>query len=283
MAEVFTPELTFGPYQYGTLTDAAEGVEFKTIQYSPEYVFENAEAEAYVTAMTVEPDDARKALIDQLVGELKTDGIWTKLDWLSLLAAHAEQAGRLNAKNPTKALTAVSAPTFTVDRGFAGNGTSSYLDFGEQFDAIGNNFAQNSASLGAWCNEGTGTTSVFHVASTGTGVIEISAQAGGGSEAFKVNDAVVDSARTSVSKLGHRTASRIGATVKRAFFNGVRVADLTTASSATPDGNGWLLRRGTNFSADRLAAAYFGGGLTDTDVANMHTHLNTYLTAIGAN
>lgn len=86
------------------------------------------DAQAYFAAMTVQPSAARKDLINALIVGLKADGIWPRIQWLSLLASHSEQAGRLNIKTPAQIASAVNSPVFTVDRGFAGDGATTYLD-----------------------------------------------------------------------------------------------------------------------------------------------------------
>jgi hypothetical protein len=248
------------------------------------FAFTDADAETYVTAMSVEPNDARKALIEDLVVGLKADGIWTKLDWLCLLAAHDAQAARLNAKNTAKSLTATNSPTFTTDRGYAGNASNAFLDFGEALDAVGNSFALNSATLGAWCNQGSGTANIHHVGTTADTKSRVSARASAGNETFQINDGTNDIAQANTgAKTGHRASVRTGAAVKRSFFNGTRVADLTTASTSIATGNGCALRSNTVYTADRLACIYSGSGLTDAEAGDMHTRLSTFLTAIGAN
>lgn len=55
-----------------------------------------AETDALVARMEIAPSAARKKLIDDLIVELKSWGIWQKLDLLYILAAHDAQAARLN-------------------------------------------------------------------------------------------------------------------------------------------------------------------------------------------
>jgi hypothetical protein len=250
------------------------------------FTFANSEAETYVAAMTVEPDDTRKGLIDDLVGSLKSDGIWTKLDWLCLLAAHDSQAARLNAVNTAKSLTATLAPTFTTDRGYTGNGTNAFLDLGEAFGAGANLFSLNSATVGVWCNQQSATAGAqTHVGEYGgTDTVRITARNDAGNEVYRANDGTNATLQANPgSRTGHRALSRTGAAVKRGFVAGVRASDLTTASTSESGLNAALLRLASAYSNDRLAAFYSGAGLSDTEVGNMHSRLNTYLTALGAN
>lgn len=246
----------------------------------------SAEATAYFAAMSSQPDDTRKGLIDTLIGGLKTDGIWTKLDWLLLIAAHDSQAARVNAITPSKVASVVNSPTFTTDRGYAGDGATSYIDFGEAYNAGGNQFSQDSACAGVWINTSAATALVSQMGqvATSTGRVLIRARNSSGNETFELNNAGGDTSQANPgTRAGHRAASRTGSAVLRSFFNGTRVADLTTASTEASTGTICVLRSTASYTADRAAAAYCGSGLTDTEMGNIHTRLNTFLTAIGAN
>lgn len=239
--------------------------------------------------MSVQPNATRKGLVDDLIAGLKADGIWSKLDWLCLLAAHDEQAARLNAANVAKSLTAVNSPTFTTDLGYSGDAATSYLSFGEVFSAAGNDFALDSACAGTWCNsQGAQANGTRHLSENNSTIrVEIHAHAVNGSnEVFKVNDGTSDIARVaSVSgRLGHRTISRTAVDAKASYYNGVQTTLSTRPSLGLGTGQGELLRSGAGaqHSNDRLAACYTGSGLTDTEVGDLHTRLNTFLTAIGA-
>lgn len=127
------------------------------------YPYVNAEARAYVAAMTVKPDDAVKALIDDTVGDLKSASLWTKLSILTWLRIHDEQAGRLNMVNPGQnTLTPIgSSPTFTAWQGFRFSGSNCFttgfnpLAAGLPKDTcafaidLNDNIAENGAALGA--------------------------------------------------------------------------------------------------------------------------------------
>jgi hypothetical protein len=113
------------------------------------YIFTNAEAAALVARFTTQPTNARKALIDTFVGSLKTAGVWSKLDALYVTAQFDAQAAQRNWIADQYNLTPANAPTFTADRGYAGNGTSAHLTTGALRNAM-SKFTQDSASIGAW-------------------------------------------------------------------------------------------------------------------------------------
>jgi hypothetical protein len=248
----------------------------------------DSDAQSYFAAMSGQPDSTRKGLLNDLVVGLKADGVWPSLDWLVLLASHDEQSARLNAIIPSKAVAAINSPAFTPNLGFTGDASSSYVVFGETLGAAGK-ATLNSATIGVWCNQTggtlTGLSSHFGRASNATPQATIRPQgSSGSSDQIALNDNNGANFRQSTgTRNGHRTAVRLDGNVKQGFFNGARVFNSTAvAVVGIANGNMSLLRNDTAYSADRLAAAYTGAGLTDALVAALHSRLSTYLTAIGA-
>jgi hypothetical protein len=242
-----------------------------------------SETTAYDAACSTPLTTGRKTLVDALVRNLMTDGIWSGLDWLLLCAAESEQAGRVNLANPAKVATNVNSCTHDVDLGFTGDGVSMHISLGE---ALGDasNFVLNSAAFGVWCNEQNGSGAKYHTGTNNGGRAFILARASSGNETFEVNDSTASVLQGNPdTRLGHRAASRTGAAIKRGYFNGTRVADLTTASALITNSTQYLLRSGSSYGPDRIAAFWSGAGLDDTGIANMHARLGTFLTAIGAN
>jgi len=244
----------------------------------------DADAAAYFAAMTVQPDATRKGLINDLIVGAKADGVWSPLDWL-LLAGHDAQAALVNARQPAKIATVSGALTWTTDRGYQGDGSTGFIDIGEVYNAAGNTYAQNSATVGVWCNlEGGAAGIIPHCGNTGADRNAIRPRNTTGNESFNICDSTGSVFMTNVgSRTGHRTGTRQGATDKRGYFNGGLVATLAISSTAVSATNGTVFRASTLYTADRLPAFYSGEGMTGTQVAAWHARLNTFLTAIGAN
>ena len=244
-------------------------------QYSPE-------ATAYFAAMTTQPSNARKTLINNLIVGLVGDGVWAKLDWLCLLAAHAEQAGRVNAVTPSKALTAYNSPTFEVDLGFTGNGTTSYLDIGEAPGVSGNKYTQNAAHISVWKNS-TNTGSCREIGGE-TISLQIRPNWGGVTGSVNINSStgLPSPVLSSVTK-GSIILSRTDGNNANYFVNGSgKTGSSSNIANSMPTAL-YVLRVGPGYSPSRLACMTSGGALSDTDVGNLYSRLNTYLTAIGAN
>lgn len=242
---------------------------------------EDAATTAYVAAMTVAPTQARRALIDAFVKGLKADGLWAKFSRLSLLAAHDEQAGRLDLINPAKSLTAVNSPAFTIDRGFQGDGATSYLHAGESPQGP---YVQNDAHVAVYANGGSGTGAKVQLGHTsGASVlIQASTTSSGG---VRINDAtnLALPAPPNASRNGFRCVSRTGANARAAYRADAAVASDTTASGAITGSNIALGRYGSStYGGDQFAFYSYGASLTAAQEAALYARVNAYLVAIGA-
>lgn len=249
-----------------------------------------AEATAYFAAMSVAPDDTRKGHLNTLIASLKTAGVWAKLDWLCIHAAHDEQAGRVNAVDPTEVATAVNSPTFTTDRGFTGNGSSSYLNSGWNPTSGTHVFAQNSANIGVW-----GGTDVVATGQTELG--NIYARLNSAYDATRISvatqntGALVTPGGTPTS-IGHLMGSRTGASALQYYKNGSAYGSaLTTASIAVPNSPMLICAYNTNtgglagpsqYTTRRIQATHWGAALDGTEAAALYNALSTYMTAVGA-
>lgn len=252
----------------------------------------SAEAKALFARMSVEPAATRKGQIDTLIRRLKIAGLWTKFDILYLLAAHDAQAARLNWIADAHNLTAVSSPTFTEDRGYAGNGSTSYLDTGWA-PSTGPNFTLNSASLGVYVNAGTDDGAATRVAagciSSGAGAIVIPRSQTTNKLRGRINaSASVDSTGSAATILGLSCLTRTDASNVNLYRNGALDSTVSSASASMPaialailaNNNAGVI---ANFSDARVAFAFAGAGLSAADIAAINTLVLAYLTPIGAN
>lgn len=259
---------------------------------SPPYVFTNAEAAAIVAAMTAPPNNARKLSIDTLVGALKAGGVWAEYDTLHVFAAHDAQAALLNWKNPGVTFTAMvtNAPTFTADRGYTGNGTTSFVSTTFVPATHGVNYILNDASAGLWCRT--------DGAANGPNVL--------GARLASANDALLLNPRNA-SNLAVYTlnADASGATaactdarglfgIRRTasnaiavFRNGASIGTATTVSTTLPPVAVYACGMNTNGtfengSTKEIAMIWLGGALDDAKMLAAYNAFNTYMVSVGA-
>lgn len=252
----------------------------------PSYAFTNSEAAAYVGAMSVQPNDTRKGVIDTFVGALKSASIWSNLELLYLLAAHDSQAARLNVVNPTgsNTLVANSSPTFTTDRGYTGNGTSSYLDTNFNPGSSSTVANANSATFGVWSR--TSTLEAISVGGDTSSTSRLSLLPWTTSNLFtgRNNATATATYGTSISDAtGLWVHSRTASNLVTGYHNGSSTGTSTGAPAGLATNKLAILKSGTaSFSARELAAMVWGAGLDGTANTALYNALSTYMTAVGA-
>lgn len=252
-------------------------------------------AVALFARMSVQPTAARKQLYSDFIAGLKTDGLWAALDAAWVIAAHDAQAARLNLKSASHTLSLVNSPAFTVDRGYAGDGSTSYIDtlFTPSTDGVA--YALNSASIGAYINGGTNTTDSNRAAigtqDAGGNTAVIVARGNGGELRGRVNVTSSTEAFGPVaSRYGFSVLSRTASNLTTGYKNGVSASTSATTTSSLPAAS--FLIGASRFAGaalpstlndNRYAFAFVGAGLSAAQAANLNARVQTFLTAIGAN
>lgn len=240
-------------------------------------------AAALIAAMKTQPTETRKATINNLVVALKLAGIWSKLDVLYLMAAHDVQAARLNWKDPSIfALTAVGGgTTFTTDKGFQGNGSSTAEACGYVPSTNGVNYKQDDASLWVWANLNQQDTNPAcgRVAAIGYHLLT---RNGSNAMGGRLNDNDT-STRSNSDARGLCGVSRPAASTKRYWRNGAQVgADLAVASTGVPSANSWAAGGGSNASwEDQQNALYALGASLSGLESGFYSAISAYMTAVG--
>lgn len=250
----------------------------------------DADAAAYIAAMTVEPSSIRMGLINDLVVALKAAGIWSKLDCLYLLAAHDAQAARLNLKGPSSfALAATNTPVYTVDQGYKGTGLGStvggYLAGGFNPSTAGGGYALNSAHLGIYIRTANTATLASQAGDIGTtGAAIYSRHPTAGTISTLLNDGTTsNTAGGTPNGLGHFVTSRTANTGYAKYHQGAVQTASGVVSTAVPNFIFSILRSGAaSYSDAEVCAAHWGSGLTAAEVTSLYNALHTYLQGVGA-
>jgi hypothetical protein len=237
------------------------------------------EADLLIDYMTVRPQGNRAFLISDTIRRLKAADIWAKLDVLWMLAAHDAQAARLNWKAPASfACTAVNSPTFTADRGYAGNGSSSYLNTGWNPATNGVNYTLNNASLGGWPRSTLNNGLIGAFNGTNGGHIFV-----GG---IRVNDSTYGNPVPS-SSAGLLVAVRTASNSRNGYTNGVEQTANGATSVSIYSGHlyiGVLNESGVPafYSSTQIAAGFAGAAMSAAEHAALYRVLQAYMNGVGA-
>lgn len=245
------------------------------------YVFTNIEATRVAAAFTTPPTTARKTLIDNLVGSLKSAGIWAQLDTFYAMAAADSQAGKINWKSPgTFDLIAVNTLTFTADRGFTGDGSTSRLRTQYTPSTNGVNYTLNSASIWLWSlTSGQNTTQ--DIGMSGAQGAYISCRDTTDKFASRLNDGT-PSAIANADGSGFFSFQRTDSASRKATRNGALLGTANTASTSIAASEMWICgRNGSGFSNRQQSIAAFGASLNGLE-GTFYTAVLTYMQGIGA-
>ena len=248
-------------------------------------------AMALFARMSVAPDSTRKGLIDHLVRSLKSSEVWGKLDALYLMAAHDSQAARRNWIADAYNLSAVSAPAFTTDRGFAGNGTSAYLSTGLNPSTLdsGGLAKRDSAHMALWkLTASYSSTKVLAGCRTSTTVFFDFVQTSSTGFVGRPNSGPAGGAITLTAEADMACISRTSSSNVDYYWKGSFVTSRADASVTPPNVSAVILAQNsdvsgvTGFANDQLAFFSIGSSLNSTEQANLRTAVRDYLVAVGA-
>lgn len=212
---------------------------------------------------------------------LVTDGVYAKLDLLYIFAANNSTDALLNIIASTTTTLSATAPTFTANTGFAGNGTSASINVTGYTLGSGTNFTQNSASMFGWSTEAGADNGVIVGNSISfNSQIFLQSFNFGSASSTSIGAANLNSGTLSTG-LGLFTTSRTSSTELDTYQNATNIAtSAANASQAITAANPWFLALNGEWFGGGIAAGGFGGGLTSTDVTNLQSRIHTFLNAV---
>lgn len=230
----------------------------------------DADAKAWLDAVggTVSPN--LTTLVNSTVTRLKLLGVWNFIDVINIDFGISEQAALRNLKDPTNLHTNNGA-TYSLGGGFAGDGSSDWIDTGLDASGLGN-FALNSAHLGVWVTTDV-TATERDIGFTGGADTYLISRSGSNAISGRVNDggAISEAVSTSV---GFSGINRSGAAARELIKDGVQVDSDTEAATALEGGNLSLLRGAGNYSSRTVWAYTAGGSLTIAQWSGLYEILN---------
>jgi hypothetical protein len=211
--------------------------------------------------------------------------VWQKLDTLYIFAAADSQSSLLNWKTPgTSNATNVNSTTFTIDRGYTGNGSTMYINSNYNFSTGGGKYTQNNASIFAWSNT-LGNQSAALLGITGASdVVNIFPEFTDDKTYWRVNDTtgVVDS--SAIDGDGFYTGTILTANPITGYRNGSNlIAGPPTVLTALQNQTMVFLQTtGAFFSTRQILMGGSGDFLTTNDVVNLYNLVLVYMQAVGA-
>jgi len=248
------------------------------------------------------PSETVQELGSALVANLKTGGVWDKLDLFYMFATDGdEDFASINWKDTSSyAVDRINSPSFISSEGFAGNSTNAYLNT-NWIPASGSNFSQSFSSHGCFIYNSNPKIPIskgnigFHGHLSGSSVYNIiniyTPDAWNYFYGYYSNT----SGATNYTKLKYTVAPRFllanvtASTIKpyddaEGTFQALATASVTT--STLPTGSVVIMQRGINGSnwytpSDVfIQADFWGSYLTEAEATSLYTSLNTYISGI---
>ena len=226
------------------------------------------------------PSAAQQTLQNILVTDLKTAGVWEKLDVFYVFATDGDSDfATLNWKAPSShQTTKVNSPTFTANGGFTGDGSSSYLDTNFDPDASGVNYTLNDASISIWNNTFAINNFITGVPSNAYNCIRMSASSTNQRINMPSNAALTPVVDFSDSSKKLRQLNRTSSTNVTAFQD-TTSAIHTGNSTAIVQENQIILRASSFYSSTEVAFFGMGASLVSEN-ADFYSALDTYKSAL---
>lgn len=218
------------------------------------------------------PSASQQTLQNQLVVDLKTAGVWSKLDTFAVLATDGDSDFALIDWKRLTQYTAFNSPTFTTNGGFTGNGTSSYID--TNYDASINavNYSLNDACRFYWVDNRAAGNWEDNLAGRAISGNNNSTLIRINSETTSMNAAV--DLRVDGFKSLNRTSS-----TNLEIINNTTQFSRTATSVQVASGNQVFLRAVTGYNASRFRIYGMGASLVSENT-DFYNALNTYITSL---
>jgi hypothetical protein len=226
------------------------------------------------------PSAAQQTLQNTLVEDLKTAGVWDKLDVFYVFATDGDSDyATLNWKAPSSfQATKTNSPTFTADSGFAGNGSSSYLNTNYNPSTSGTNYTLNDASISIWSNDFVLNNFITGVESGAANCIRMSSTSANQRINMGNSAGFTPAVNFSDSSKKLRQLNRTSSTNATAFIDTTSTTH-TGNSTEIYSENQLILRSAAQYSSTEVAFFGMGASLVSEN-ADFYSALNTYKSAL---
>jgi hypothetical protein len=230
------------------------------------------------------PSAPQQILQNQLMIDLKSAGVWNKLDSFRVYATDGSAAYALIDWKRLVLCTAVNSPTFTTNQGYKGNATSSYINSNYTPSIDGVNYTLDSASIFAYISAArtAGQIQAYQGLFFGASWLLISAGTNALGESY-VNS--VTGVSNGASGVGFQLINRLNSTTLNSYYNGALAnTNSSSLSVSLPNSTIWDLAAnnnasGTFFSDVQNAIVGYGANL-NAEQSAFNTAVNNYMNAI---
>jgi hypothetical protein len=221
-----------------------------------------------------------------LICGMVTDGTWSVMDGLYVFATNSTATANLNLVSTSYGLTQNGTVTFAANNGYTGDGLSGYFTTGFTPSTAGGNMSTNSASIGG-CVLTSRTTVVSNMALIGGVNAHASYIVPYGTTVHTEYDINDNDNLTAVSNAQGSWIASLTSSSQGYYAHNGSSTSFAASSNALADAGLYISALDVTgsplyFSADQIAYAFYGGGLTTTQITAVYNRLLTYLSTVGA-
>jgi hypothetical protein len=241
------------------------------------------ETDAFIARMNTAPTTGVEAALNSLIAQLKTDGIWAKLDALFLMGLPGAADGLLNVVQNAYNLTGSAGVDHVPNTGYRANTTSSAAITGSSA-AAGTNWTDDSAHWGVKVkHDDSGNQSIFYETSD-SAFFDLYIPSDG--TFFYAIGGTFNQSSTSLSNTAHEhivlSADRSGPSVGTIYLNGAADAGSPALTPSDMGHTSTPLILETDTAQPEISVLHWGGYLTAAEVANLDTALDAWFASAQA-
>lgn len=253
----------------------------------------------WLSQLTVKPSISYTNAVNKLIRQLVIDNNWNSLDRFWIFATEQKQHAQICIKS-LSSLTEVSSPSWVANRGYTGNGTTSYLNTNFRPYLDGTNWTPKTPAVGAPYSEAFGIYSRTESQSTGC---DIGTNQGGvqGSSRYQLfirntSDLITvglaanaSDTKTLTSSLGLISGCRNDTTTVEFWARGISLGTATRTAVGFPGATTTSKAAiccsrpdlPNSFTTRQYSMAYFGN--SSIDQLKLYNAFQTFATTIGFN
>jgi hypothetical protein len=247
----------------------------------------DTDAQAFFTATGI-TDTTQKSAVNQLVLDLKSYNIWTKMKAVYPMVGGSSTTHKYNLVNSADSDAAFRISFSTGWTHSSTGATPNGSAYADTFLTPSTSLSLNSTHVSYYSRVNSNATEIeVGVASSSTAatILEIRTT---GVTYYRVNSAVAYVTYTDSNSLGFYVANRTASNVINGWKNGTKVGTATTLSTSLPSVKLYLAAlnnsgNAQNYSTKQCAFASIGDGLTDTEAANFNTAVQAFQTTLSRN
>jgi hypothetical protein len=244
--------------------------------------------QAVYDEMTNKPPSTIAAYQDTLVRMMKDSSVWTEGDAMWVYAQYSNSDGEalLNWYDPDgTSATAVSAPTFTSNQGFTGDGSADYIDLNWNPSTDGSNFVQDDAAFAVYIRNNVNGAYSATGGSDGSNSNFINPRA---SDNYygAINASGYTGLTTSATSVGCWITTRTSSNNMPVYLNGVEFESYSHSSTGLPNVDHYALAYNNNGSAGeispyQISIVWYGAGLSATQARALNNCFEYFMDNLG--